>query len=242
MREGWPKNGGPRLRARLLAVKPKDFEQAVLELAMTTRVPLTRANIAFYSGAASKQADKWLDEMIRDGLLEFDSDDNGDLIYIVSGAQRPASGATQLTRCSACQRATGAGSRCTRCGKLLDPQLRALKEEVDRAGSTIDILRQGSSLMRGGVQEGEKNLIVGGLLGLLGPIGWFYSAPFKEAGVATLLFLIVANVVPGFLFYPVMGLITPLFVLLGAMYAWRYNRTGQRTSLFLEEDSPGGRH
>lgn len=224
----------------LQRVKPKDFEQAVLELAMTTRVPLTRANIAFYTGASAKQADKWLDVMVREGLIEFDSDDNGDLLYTVTGAQRPASGATQLTRCSACQKATGAGSRCTRCGRLLDAHLRALKEEVERAGSALDLVRRGSDLMRvGHPQPGDKNLMIGGLLGLLGPMGWFYSAPLKEAAVATLVFIIAAKAL-GFLFYPLLGMILPLSALLGAMYAWRYNRSGQRTSLFLEEDSAKG--
>jgi hypothetical protein len=220
-------------------VKPKDFEQAVLELAMTTRVPLSRANIAFYSGVGTKQADKWLDELVRDGLLEFDSDDNGDILYVVTGAKRPSSGPTELTRCSACQRASGAGSRCTRCGKLLDAQLRALKDEVDRAGSAFDLVRRGSDILsHSGGGPGEKNLILGGLLGLLGPIGWFYAAPLKEAGIATLVFVLVAKMLPSFLFYPVLGLLTPLFVLLGAMYAWRYNRSGERTSLFLEEGTP----
>ena len=67
----------------LRAVKPSEFEQAVLELAMTTRVPLTRANILFYSGASAKQAEKWLDEMLGSGLVEFDSDDNGEIFYTV---------------------------------------------------------------------------------------------------------------------------------------------------------------
>jgi hypothetical protein len=220
-------------------VKPKDFEQAVLELAMTTRVPLTRANIVFYSGVGAKQTDKWLDEMVGNGLLEFDSDDAGEMIYKVCGAQRPAGGATQLSRCSACQKATGAGSRCTRCGKLLDPQLRALKDEVDRAGSALTVFRQGSNLLSQSGQVGDKNLVIGGLLGLLGPVGWFYAAPMKEAAIGSLLFILAYKLLPAILLYPAMGLLTPLFVLLGAMYAYRYNRSGQRTSLFLDEGETG---
>lgn len=224
----------------LHSVKPKDFEQAVLELAMTTRVPLTRANIVFYSGVFAKQADKLLDSMVRDGLLEFDSDDNGDLLYTVAGAQRPVAGPTQLTRCSACQKATGTGSRCTRCGRLLDAHLRALKEDVERAGSALDLVRRGSDLVRPGGQSGDKNLVLAGLLGLFGPLGWFYAAPVKEAGVATLVFVLAAKLLPAILFYPLMSLLVPLSALLGAMYAWRYNRTGRRSSLFLEEGGTGG--
>lgn len=225
----------------LQRVKPKDFEQAVLELAMTTRVPLTRANIVFYSGALAKQADKWLDEMVRDGLLEFDSNDNGDLLYTVVGAERKKDGPTQLTRCSACQKATGAGSRCTRCGRLLDAQLRAIKEEVDRAGTAFDLVRRGNEFLRPhSPVADEKNLVVAGFLGLFGPLGWFYAAPVKEAGVATLAFLLAAKLLPTILFVPLLSLFIPLSALLGAMYAWRYNKSGQRTSLFLEEGSSGG--
>jgi hypothetical protein len=216
-------------------VKPKEFEQSVLELAMTTRVPLTRANLVFYSGVAAKQADKYLDNMVRDGLLEFDSDDNGDLLYTVTGAQRPTSGPTQLTRCSACQRPTVTGTRCTRCGRLLDAQLRALKEDVDRAGTALDIYRRGSDLLRPDGPADEKNLVVAGFLGLFGPLGWFYAAPTREAGVATLAFLVAAKLLPGLLLYPLLSLFVPISALLGAMYAWRYNRTGRRSSLFFEE-------
>ena len=222
-------------------VKAKDFEQAVLELAMTTRVPLTRANIAFYTGAGTKQVDKLLDELLREGFLEFDSDDNGDLFYTVTGAQRPASGPATLTRCSACQKATGAGSRCTRCGKLLDAQLRALKDEVDRAGTALDLMRRGSDFMQGGQQSGDKNLVVAGFLGLFGgPLGWFYAAPLKEAGMATLIFLVAWKFLPAILFVPLLSLVLPVSAVLGWMYAWRYNRTGRRSSLILEEGGGGG--
>lgn len=220
-------------------VKLKDFEQAVLELAMTTRVPLTRANVAFYTGASAKEADKLLDEMLREGILEFDSDDNGDLFYTVTGAKRPSKGPESLTRCSSCQRATGAGSRCTRCGKLLDAQLRALKDEVDRAGSALDLVRRGSDLVS--QQQGDKNLVVAGFLGLFGgPLGLFYAAPLKEAGLATLMFLLAWKLLPMILFVPLLSLVMPVSAVLGWMYAWRYNRTGRRSSLILEEGNGGG--
>lgn len=220
-------------------VKAKDFEQAVLELAMTTRVPLTRANIAFYTGASAKEADKLLDEMLREGILEFDSDDNGDLFYTVTGAKRPGKGPESLTRCSACQKATGAGSRCTRCGKLLDAQLRAIKDEVDRAGSALDLVRRGADLAT--QQQGDKNLVVAGFLGLFGgPLGLFYAAPLKEAGLATLMFLMAWKLLPMILFVPLMSLVLPVSAVLGWMYAWRYNRTGRRSSLILEEGNGGG--
>lgn len=222
-------------------MKPKDFEQAVLELSMTTRVPLTRANIVFYSGAAAKQADKWLDELLKDGLLEFDSNDEGELVYIVTGAERPTSGATRLTKCSACGRATGAGARCTRCGKILDPQLRALKDEVDRGSGALTLLRQGSDFGRllKPVGPGEKSPLIGGALGLLGPLGWFYAAPLREALPAAILFLIVMKL-PLLLLVPILSLAIPASAVAGALYSWKHNRTGRRSGIFTE-DEPGSR-
>ena len=219
-------------------MRPKDFEQAVLELAMTTRVPLTRANIVFYSGAAAKQADKWLDDMLRAGLLEFDSDDAGELIYTVAGAERPASGATRLTKCSACGRATGAGARCTRCGKLLDPQMRALKDEVDRGASALRLARRGADLgsLLKPVGEGEKSPVVGGALGLLGPLGWLYAAPLREALPAALVFMILLKL-PALLAAPILMLALPASVIAGVLYSWKYNRTGRRSGLFSEDDA-----
>src|SRR5262245_27668878 len=116
----------------------------MLELAMTTRVPLTRANVLFYSGAGAREADKLLDQMLRDGLIEIDSDDKGEIIYTVCGAKRPSDGPTALTRCSACRRATGVASRCARCGRILDPQMRALREQIDGVGSALGMIRRPS--------------------------------------------------------------------------------------------------
>jgi hypothetical protein len=219
----------------LRAVKPSEFEQAVLELAMTTRVPLTRANILFYSGVSAKQAEKWLDEMLGNGLLEFDSDDSGEILYNVCGAKRPPSGATQLTRCSACRRATGAGARCTRCGQLLDPQLRALRSDIERAGSAIDLVRRGGSGLLPPTREGDKNILVAGALGLLGPMGWFYAAPLAEAGLATGAFLMLYWLLPH-LTIILMSLLLPVSAFVGAAYAWKHNRAGHRSSLFTERD------
>src|SRR4051812_23941829 len=68
---------------------------------MTTRVPTTRANLLFYTGAPGRKIDRWLDALTheRDGrpaLLEVDSDDDGELIWKVRGAQRAAGGTDKV--------------------------------------------------------------------------------------------------------------------------------------------------
>lgn len=217
-------------------MRPQEFEQAVLELAMTTRVPLTRANIVFYSGVKTSLADKWLDEMLVDGLLDFDTDDDGELLYSVVGSKRPTSGAKELTRCTACKRASTAGSRCSRCGQLLDSHLRALKEEVEsKLVNTALRKLPPSVLLSSNGMEGDKNVALGGALGLLGPIGWFYAAPLKEAAVASVGFLLLFSL-SKWLVIGLSWLILPLSALVGAMYAWKYNRTGRRSGIFTEDN------
>lgn len=254
----------------------KEFEQAVLELAMTTRAPLSRANISFYTGVPARQAEKWLDELLREAIVEIDTDDDGEIVYNVTGAKRPEQGATSLTRCAACQRVTASGSRCSHCGEYLDTRLRALKAEVDRErgvsitptsrragrgasrddkrggeGSALrpldmarvlsDIERFRRDLGKPSVAD-EKNVIVAGVLGLFGPLGWFYAGSQREAGIALVAVLLAAKLLPLFVFVPLATLLAPLSALVSVLYAWQYNRTGERASLFLEprEGGTGG--
>ncbi len=261
----------------------KEFEQALLELAMTTRAPLSRANISFYTGVPAKQAEKWLDELLAEAIVEIDTDDEGEIVYNVTGAKRPENGATALARCPACQRVTGAGSRCGHCGELLDNRLRALKAEVDRERALTTTSpsrrsppasgdrrggrgRSGGSAGRGGSSPldlarvlsdierfrrdigkpavaDEKNVVVAGVLGLFGPLGWFYAGPHREAAIGLVVFLLAAKLLPTLLFAPLLTLLLPLSAFLSVLYAWQYNRSGERTSLFLESggsanDSP----
>jgi hypothetical protein len=257
-------------------VNAKEFEQAVLELAMTTRAPLSRANISFYTGVPARQAEKWLDELLRDAIVEIDTDDDGEIVYNVTGAKRPEQGATSLTRCAACQRVTGTGSRCGHCGEYLDNRLRALKAEVERerGSSLTPAVRRSSQAGRGTGREDkradgagalrpldmarmlsdferfrrdlgkpavadEKNIIVAGVLGLFGPLGWFYAGSQREAGIALVAVLIAAKLLPIFIFAPLLTLLAPLSALVSVLYAWQYNRTGERTSLFLEPPKSG---
>lgn len=216
-------------------MKPHEFEQAVLDLAMTTSVPLTRANILFYSGAGARQADKWLDDMLRSGLIEFNSDDDGEITYTVPGAKRPAGGPTMLTRCSACRRASAAGTRCGRCGQLLDPQLRSIARDIARGGTALDLVRGKGGALLPPQGEGDKNLIVAGALGLLGPFGWFYAAPLQEAAAASAVFLLAYWLLPAVLMVPLVSLLLPVSAVVGVLYAYKHNRVGNRSGLFTED-------
>src|SRR4051794_27677162 len=65
---------------KLQYVNRAEFEHQVLTLWMTTRVPLTRANLQFVTKVERKQLERWLDEMLQSGTLEFDSDEKGELL------------------------------------------------------------------------------------------------------------------------------------------------------------------
>src|SRR3954471_22105993 len=73
-----------------------DFEHRVIELWMTTRVPLTRANLLFFTKAPRKKLDAWLEAMVGEGVLDVDSDDEGEMIWTLRGAARPARGAERV--------------------------------------------------------------------------------------------------------------------------------------------------
>jgi hypothetical protein len=74
-------------------VKKDEFAHATLDLWMTTAIPLTLANVQYHTGAPRRRARKWLEQMLRDGELELDSDDDGEMLFLVPGAKRPADGA-----------------------------------------------------------------------------------------------------------------------------------------------------
>ena len=146
-----------------MILRPQEFEQAVLELAMTTRVPLTRANIVFYSGVKTSLADKWLDEMIVDGLLDFDTDDDGELLYSVVGSKRPTSGAKELTRCTACKRASTAVRAVVAADSFLIRTCGRSKRK-SKAKLVNTALRKlpPSVLLSSNGMEGDKNVALGG--------------------------------------------------------------------------------
>jgi hypothetical protein len=197
-----------------LRVKRPDFEHSVLTLWMTTRVPLTRANLQFYTGAERRQMERWLDEMLKDGVLEFDSDDAGEIIYVVPGGERPKDGPTSLAAAK----------------KLEDLKKGLPKTALAKRDGSLSALS--SLLPAAGGGRRERSLVASGALSFfLGPLGWLYAAPLKEAAPAIVVFLILVKIIPAILLYPLLGILMPISALAGVSYAWLYNRKGERTSL-----------
>ncbi len=63
-----------------------EFEQNILKLAFETDVRITTASVAYYLGVPSEEARPMLDELLEQGVLELESDREGNLYYRVADA------------------------------------------------------------------------------------------------------------------------------------------------------------
>jgi len=191
-------------------MRQREFEQKVLELWVGTRVPFTRVNLQVLTGVPRKKLEQWLDAMVADGTLEVDSDEQGEMVWSVVGAERSKTGTTSVADL-----------------KKLD----GLKKSISPMSSAL--VRQAASgalLGRGGAEE--KSVIASGALSLiLGPVGWLYAAPLKDAVAGIAVFMLLAKILPAMLFYPLLGVIMPVAGLAGVLYAWQHNAKGHRVSL-----------
>lgn len=219
------------------------FEARILHLWMTTRVPLTRANILFFTRAPRKKAEQWLDALVGEGVLDFDSDDDGEVHWTVKGAARPARGADKVEDVL----------RLEQLGQQVRGG-RGASRPVERVGQSLVAPGGAASEARSLVKHalaregGEKSLVAAGILSLvLGPIGWIYAAPLKEAIPGALLFaaaMWVLRLLPFMLAGPAYSLLYAASGALGVLYAWQYNRTGRTTPLLSDDERPrlpGGR-
>lgn len=59
------------------------FEQAILKLAFETETRITAASVAYYLGIPSREANRLLNELLREGVLELESDLEGNLYFQV---------------------------------------------------------------------------------------------------------------------------------------------------------------
>ena len=202
------------------------FESRVLEIWMRSRIPLTVAHVQHLTGAPGAKVRRWLEAMTTNGLLDADVADDGEMMWTVRGAERAPNGpatVAELERLERVQQLTGEVGR-GRAGAGVGEVTAALARVSARG-----------SLARGGGRE--KSLAASGVLSLfLGPVGWLYAAPLKEAIPGAIVFAAAGALLPGFLLMPLLGIAAPLSAFAGLYYAWRHNQTGKRTSLFSDPD------
>lgn len=63
------------------------FEQAILKMAFETDARITTASVAYYLGIPSREANRLLNQLLEEGVLELDSDADGNLYYQVPNGQ-----------------------------------------------------------------------------------------------------------------------------------------------------------
>jgi hypothetical protein len=135
------------------------------------------------------------------------------MIWAVRGAARPRAGAETVAELE---------------------RLDHLSTQVQRAPRALAQLSRAAGLTtRGG--DGKSVVASGALSLFLGPLGWLYAAPLKEAVPGVFLSVLAASLVPHLLLVPLLGILAPLSGAAGIYYAWRYNQTGERTGLFSDK-------
>ncbi len=195
-------------------MKQKDFEARLLGIWLRSRVPLTLAHVQHLVGTSRDETKKLLDGMTVGGLLDADVADDGEMIWSVRGAARPRSGpetVAELEKLGALAAEVGTASKAV--------------ARLARAGATGLATRGGD----------EKSIVAsGGLSLVLGPLGWLYAAPLREAVPGVAIYVGLCALLPSFLLMPALGVIAPISGLAGVYYAWRHNQTGERTGLFSD--------
>jgi hypothetical protein len=196
------------------------FESRVLHLWVTTRVPLTRANLAVYTGAPREKVERWLDALVTAGVLDLDSDDEGELIYRVRGAARPASGATTIGEVVKRDQLEGEVAKLTRrSGSRRAPAGEGALARIERETGALARRAGAAAALRGG--GGDRSVIASAALSFfLGPLGWLYAAPLKTAAAGIAGFMVLYWLLPAFLFAPLLGLLLPASAAAGAYFAW----------------------
>lgn len=196
-------------------MKQEEFERALLRLWTSTRVPLTRANLLAVTEAPRAKLDGWMSALVTDGIAEIDSDDDGEVLWRVRGAERPKTGPRSVAEIHAWER---------------------LNREVGTTPQSSTATRLQARLLPRDDDDGavgdEKSLVASGVLSFaFGPFGWLYAAPLKESIPAIAAMTVLAALLPTALFLPLFSASLPVFALAGVGYAHAYNRSGRRTPL-----------
>jgi hypothetical protein len=202
---------------------------------MSTRIPLSRAHLQYHTGLARQRLNRWLDELTAEGVLEVEVDDDGEMLWVVPGAERSAGGPRTFAEMGR-GRGAGAGAALRR-----RDEPRARK----RASDDDDLASIGKAALalagKGGVPARDaddgrphKSMALSAGLSLMGPVGWLYAGSLREGAIGTAIALVAWKLLPAFLLLPILYIGLPLSAVAGLVYAWQYNRKGERTTLFLD--------
>jgi hypothetical protein len=118
-------------------------------------------------------------------------------------------------------------------------RLASLKAEVDRVASGATLALEVAGLKTPTRALGKKSMLISGLLSFfLGPLGWLYAAPLKEAIPVIVVYVGVGwllNAILPFLLVYILALTSVASAIAGVLYAWGFNSAGKRVPLLLKE-------
>src|SRR5213596_3041682 len=141
-------------------MRQRAFESRILEIWMRSCVPLTGAHVQHLTGVPRDKVGRWLEAMTVGGVLDADVADDGEMIWRVRGAERPASGPETVAELERMERLTAEVQGASR----VPARVSSMTGLADRGGGD------------------RKSLVASGALSLfLGPLGWLYAAPLREA-------------------------------------------------------------
>ncbi len=190
-----------------MKVELKDFRSDVLALSRRRR--LTVASVAQHTGVTRQQAERWLDDMCRDGLLDLEIDeDQAITFYRVVGGELPDEGGITAALAPIGERMVSGASRGAATAKRFAAPRR----------------------------DGHKSLVRGFLLGFFLPgVGLVYSAPYSAvlAGTAALALALWLYTLPlvGIVALPLLVALAVASGAAGIFYANAYNKQGKRTHI-----------
>ncbi|MBK8252110.1 MAG: hypothetical protein IPK82_05515 [Polyangiaceae bacterium] len=122
-------------------------------------------------------------------------------------------------------------------------RMEELKKDVDRVASGAALALEVAGIKTPTQPLGKKKLAVSGLLSFfLGPLGWLYAAPLKEAIPVIVVYLGVCwalNAILPFLLVYLLSIVHLASAVGGVLYAWGFNSAGKRVPLFLKEKDGG---
>ena len=219
-------------------MKNDELEAQVLELWKTTTIPLTYANVEYHTRASRRKVHRGLDELVREGVLDAEAGDQGELVFSVVGASRATNGPRTVAELERLQALRDQSDRRDGPG-IFDQalELHALKSARGRKGVAKALARGARRDLAQGKDQGRKSLVVSGGLSLLfGPAGWLYAGSFREALPAAAVYLLLLSLIPTFLLLPLLGVALPLSGIAGVVYAWQHNQDGKRTPILGRDE------
>lgn len=198
---------------------------------MQSQIPITRAHLQYDTGARRRELERWLDELVVEGVLEVDVGEGGEMIYTVPGADRPSDGPRTFAELEK-RRGGRKRSREKKRSREADPDP---GEDLVLASKAMSLANRARSSLDKPKEKGEKSLLLSAGLSFFGPLGWLYAAPFRESLPAIGAMMLLWSIVPSFLLSPLLFLLLPLSSVAGLVYGWQYNRYGERTPIFLSD-------